>query len=567
MRIIRPVRVQVVTSILLQMVCAVMVVGAYVAIIAAVRRPVDTGEISWTPVVVAALLLLGVPLVHACSYAASFGASRRIEQRLRTEVTDHVSRIPLGWFSSGSAVTRLRKTVTSDIGAVTGMIGEALPNTARYTTVTVVAFGYLFTVSWILAAVVTVPVALASAVEWRRMGTTSDADRRHEETTAVLSARTTELTQGIGVAKIYGMADRENNRFRTAADAYADSYLRREIDQQRRGRLTSALASWMSILSIVVVGGTALVAADLIDPVDVVAFLMLSWIVSRGVWALPMAMMTWRRARSVLVGVDAILGIPPLPTPDEVSPIPAAPITVTFEHVGFGYTPDDPVLQSISIRFAPGTTTALVGASGSGKSTLARLIPRFWDVDAGTIRMNETDVRDLEPTSLYRLVSFVFQDVTLMRSSVADNIRLARPDADDATVEAAARAARIHDRIQHLPRGYDSVVGVDAHFSGGEAQRISIARALVADTPVVVLDEATSAADPESEAAVGHALSRLMEGRTVLTIAHRLATIAAAHQIVVLDHGRIAEIGTHDALTLADGHYVRMWRADRMALR
>ncbi|RPA12095.1 ABC transporter ATP-binding protein [Gordonia sp. OPL2] len=567
MRIIRPVRTQVMASMLLQMLCAVMVVGAYIAIVAAVRRPADTGEVSWTPVVVASLLFLAVPVVHACSYSASFAASRRIELRLRTEVTDHVSRIPLGWFTSGSAVTRLRKTVNSDIAAVTGMIGEALPNTARYSTVTVVAFGYLFTVSWILAAVVAVPVVIASAVEWRRMGMTSEADRRHEETTAELSARTTELTQGIGVAKIFGMADRENNRFRRAADAYADSYLRREIDQQRRGRVTSVLASWMSILSIVVVGGTALVSADLIDAVDVVAFLMLSWIVSRGVWALPMALMTWRRARNVLGGVDAILGIPPLPTPDEAPRMPTAPVTVTFDHVGFGYTPDEPTLQDISLRLAPGTTTALVGASGSGKSTLARLVPRFWDVDTGSIRMNETDVRDLAPTGLYRLVSFVFQDVTLMRSSVADNIRLARPDADQATVEAAARAARIHDRIERLPRGYDSVVGVDAHFSGGEAQRISIARALVADTPVVVLDEATSAADPESEAAVGHALARLMEGRTVLTIAHRLATIASADQIVVLDHGRVAEIGTHDELTIADGHYARMWRADRMALR
>ncbi|NDZ96674.1 ABC transporter ATP-binding protein [Streptomyces sp. SID11726] len=558
---------QVITALALQVACALMVVGTYIAIVAAVRRPADTGVISWPPVVVAVSLLLAVPVVHACSYSLSFAASRRIELGLRREIVDHLARIPLGWFIGGSAVTRLPKTVNSDVGTVTATVGEALPNLARYLTVTLVAAAYLFTVSRILAVVVAVPVAVASLLEWRRLGMASEADRVHEDAVAVLAARTTELSQGIAVAKVYGMGDRESNRFSSAADAYADSYIRREDDQLRRGRMTAVLASWMSVLGLVVLVGTALVAVDVLDPVDLVAFLLLSWIVSRGVWAVPTALMTWRRTAMVLDGVDRILDEPPLTSTGASPRAVAGPVTVRFDRVGFGYRSGDRAVDDVELTLAPGTTTALVGASGSGKSTLARLIPRFWDVDDGTITVNGTDVRDLAPEGLYHVVSFVFQDVALLRMSVADNIRLARPDADDATVESAARAARIHDRILRLPRGYDSVIGIDAPFSGGEAQRVSIARAIVADTPVVVLDEATSAADPENEAAVADALARLMEGRTVLTIAHRLSTITTADQIVVLDGGRIVESGTHGDLVDSGGRYAQMWRADGVAIR
>lgn len=220
----------------------------------------------------------------------------------------------------------------------------------------------------------------------------------------------------------------------------------------------------------------------------------------------------------------------------------------------------------MSLRLTPGTVTALVGPSGSGKSTLASLVTRFHDVTGGRITVGGADVREIASERLYRHIGFVLQDVQLLRTSVRDNIRLARPDASEEEVREAARAAQIDRRIEALPRGYDSVVGEEAVLSGGEAQRVSIARALLADAPVLVLDEATAFADPESEAAIQDAIARLVRGRTVLVIAHRLPTIVEADQIAVLSGGRITERGRHPELLAENGLYARMWASHERAV-
>jgi ATP-binding cassette subfamily B protein len=259
-----------------------------------------------------------------------------------------------------------------------------------------------------------------------------------------------------------------------------------------------------------------------------------------------------------------VLGVQPLPEP--AHPVAPQGHRVELRDVRFGYSAEHEVLRGIDLVLEPGTVTAIVGPSGSGKSTLVQLLPRFFDPTHGSVVLGGVDLRELGSRALYRKVSFVFQDVRLLRASVADNIALAVPHADLDDVVRAARLANIHDRILELPRGYDTVLGDDAGLSGGEAQRISIARALLAAAPVLVLDEATAFADPQTEQAVRRALATPEGDRTILVIAHRLETVADADVVVMLENGSIVERGTPAELLARDGKFAGFWRSHRSAI-
>jgi ATP-binding cassette, subfamily B, bacterial IrtA/YbtP len=274
--------------------------------------------------------------------------------------------------------------------------------------------------------------------------------------------------------------------------------------------------------------------------VDVLPFLLLGVGLTAPVSALMGHAFDEMQAAARAVGrIREVLRLPLLAQPEQ----PRSPQghRVELRGVHFSYNGDRDVLRGVDLVLEPGTFTAIVGPSGSGKSTLVKLLPRFFDPTSGSITLGGVDLREIDPPELYRTVSFVFQDSVLLRTSVAENIALAVPDADPDAVVQAARSANIHERILELPHGYETVLGDEAELSGGEAQRISLARALLADTPVLVLDEATAFADPATEQALRRMLATMSGERTVLVIAHRPATIADADAVVVLQDGRIAE--------------------------
>lgn len=482
----------------------------------------------------------------------------RFSRDLRGRLLGKLAKLPLGWFTARSS-GQVDKLINGDTLSLHYLITHAVVDAVAAVVAPLAVLVYLFFVDWRMGLVLLIPILAYIFTMMTMMATSGPKTMQAQRWSERMKREATSYMDGQPVIRVFGGA--AASPFRRSLDQYIgflDGWQRPFVGKKSAMDL---ITRPVTFLWLILVAGTALVVSGGLAPVDLLPFLFLGTTFGSRLLGIGYGMMGLREGREAAQKIQVVLDTDELAVRSGPAGPADEPGRVVFEEVTFGYRPGAPVIENVSLTLEPGTVTALVGSSGAGKSTLAALLARFYDIGSGVIRVGGRDITTLPPDELYAQVGFVFQDTQLIRGTVRENIALAVPEASDEAIERAARDAQIHDRILRLPQGYDTMLGAGTTMSGGERQRLTIARALLADTPVLVLDEATAYADPESEYLVQQALNRLTIGRTVLVIAHRLRTVTEADRIVVLEGGRIAESGTHSELLAAEGRYRQLWNA------
>ncbi|MBO0712669.1 MAG: ABC transporter ATP-binding protein, partial [Acetobacteraceae bacterium] len=495
-------------------------------------------------------------------YVLSHFADATLVEGIRQRQVTRLLQQSLVWFSR-NASGRIKKVVQDDLHKIHYLIAHAVPEFVNGAVRPLASLMFLFLVDWRLALVSLIPLALAAASLPLLLKDITAQYTRYNAGLAELGAAVVEFVRGIAPIKVFEVDGKGHRRFVERA-AWHHRFYREWSEATVYGSaLLHAFTSPVFAVLVSGTGGTLLVLFGCLSPVALVPAVLLAADIAAPLVLLIDMRQFMREANGAARDVESFFSLPVVAPPDANASPDGYSVAIT--QVYFSYEGSQLALEDVTAHLIPGTVTALVGASGSGKSTFASLVPRLIDPDHGTVTLGGVDNRRLPAERLYESVGFVFQQPYLLRMSIRDNIAMARSGASDAEVVAAATTAQIHERILKLPDGYNTIVGDVARLSGGERQRLSIARAMLMDTPLLVLDEATAFADPDSEAAIQRALAALTRGRTLLVIAHRLHTVTRADRILVLDKGRVAESGTHDELVGASGIYAGMWNAYQAA--
>lgn len=492
-------------------------------------------------------------------------ADEKLKVIIRRDIVAAIARAPLSWFNNHSA-GEVRKTVQDDTKTLHTLVAHApVDTTVALVTPTALAI-YAFIVDWRLGLLSIAMLPLFMWIQLRMFATmgpkTAEMDQRLKE----VSTRAVEFVDGIEVVKNFGIVGKAHSAYANAARAFAKFYWDWCGPMITGSALSMAAVSVPVLMFINVGGGALMVAAGWVDIAEVLVCSLISLMIPHALNVIGTTSWAYQQAGAAALHLSSTTHTPDLEITVSDANTSSKSSGIEFDSVSFTYDTDaGPItaLDKVSARLSPGTITAVVGSSGSGKSTLATMVARFHDPASGHVFIGGRDVRSFTPEELYRQVSFVLQDAQLVRASIRDNIALARTDASDAEIEQAARAAMVWEDIDKLNAGLDTIVGEDTNLSGGQCQRIAIARAILTDAPILILDEATAATDPDCQSEIQAALSHLVQSKTVLVIAHSVAAIRGVDRVLILKDGKLDADGTPAELDASpNGYWQQLRKAD-----
>ena len=498
-------------------------------------------------------------LVYICALLCSHMSAFRVATNLRLETAEHLAKLPLGFtetFGSG----KLRKIVQESTGAAETYLAHQLPDKYSAIATPVGLLVLLFVFDWRLGLLSLVPVFLGFGIMTTMTGKRMEEKmRQYGNALAAMSNEAVEYVRGIPVVKTFGQSVFSFKKFKATIDEYEKWVV--AYTKELRMPMLFYTAAVNGVFAFLIAGGL-LMTKNGVTPEFLLNLLF--YIIITPVISLTLTKIMYMSENQLIVAdalnrIDSVLKAAPVSLSD--TPQHPKDGSVELKDVVFSYDDTNDVIHGVSLRIPSGSTVALVGPSGGGKSTLASLMCRFFDVKRGSILVGGTDVRDIPKEELMNTISFVFQNSRLLKGTLLDNVKLGKPDATEEEVLEALKAAQCMDIVEKFPDGLHTVIGTKGvYLSGGEQQRIAIARAFLKNAPILILDEATAFADPDNEAKVQAAFAELAKGRTVIMIAHRLSTVANADCIYVVEDGRIVESGTRDALCAKSGIFAKMWQ-------